>query len=245
VRLAIVVPVQSEVAGLQVTRDGAAVGRGSWGSGIAVDPGEHVVAASAPGRASWNAKVSVARAGTTETVTVPPLEVPSAAPSAPSARAAPAASIPSAATTPSAGPSASSNATSSPSATVSPAERNPSYWGGTRIAGLGAIGLGAVGLVIGTVYGLKRNSKQDEAKAQCTDYPHGCNDAGQSANDDAASAGKVAVGAFVVGGALVAAGVVLLLIPQSSPATQEKASRTRIVPLAEARGGGLLLQGTW
>ena len=86
-RLAIVVPPQSEVTGLQVTRDGAPIGRGSWGSGVAVDPGEHVVGASAPGRRNWQMKVVVAKPGATEPVTVPALEaiaaVPSASPAAP------------------------------------------------------------------------------------------------------------------------------------------------------------------
>jgi hypothetical protein len=63
-KLTIVVP--SPPAGGEIKRDGVVVGRGQWGSGVAVDPGAHVVSASAPGKKPWEKKVDVASSITVE-----------------------------------------------------------------------------------------------------------------------------------------------------------------------------------
>jgi serine/threonine-protein kinase len=72
VRLTVQVEAGSRVAGLAVTRDGAKLTPGEWGVSIPVDPGEHVVAATAPGRAPWETHVGVA---VDATITVPMLEL--------------------------------------------------------------------------------------------------------------------------------------------------------------------------
>jgi hypothetical protein len=72
VRLTIQVPEQSRVPGLVVVRDGAKLGAGEWGVAIPVDPGEHVVSASALGRAPWETRTSVREAS--GTVAIPMLE---------------------------------------------------------------------------------------------------------------------------------------------------------------------------
>src|SRR4051812_45312237 len=59
VRLTVQVPEASRVAGLSVTRDGARLEGGEWGVAIPVDPGEHVVAATATGRAPWETRTDV------------------------------------------------------------------------------------------------------------------------------------------------------------------------------------------
>ena len=229
-RLAIDVAQDARVAELEVLCDGVALGSASWGVAVPVDPGAHVIVARAPGKAAWTQTVEVAAGGGTQRVTVPALANVNGAASA-SERAAD--------RPPSPGASASERAADRP---PSPVDREPSHWGALRIAGLGAIGLGAAGLVVGTVYGLKRNSRQDDAKAHCLDYPNGCDASGLAANEDAASAGKIAVAGFVAGGVLSAAGVVLLLIPLSNP---DAHARAELAPLMGRRGGGLQVQGTW
>ena len=73
VRLTIHVPETSRVPGLVVVRDGAKLGAGEWGVAIPVDPGEHVVSATATGRAPWETRSSVREAS--GTVAIPVLEV--------------------------------------------------------------------------------------------------------------------------------------------------------------------------
>ncbi|MBX3207435.1 MAG: hypothetical protein KF764_20475 [Labilithrix sp.] len=72
-RLSIVVDEPSRVSGLVVTRDGASLAPGEWGVPIPVDPGEHVVAASADGRVPWETRIPVEESNVS--VNVPELEL--------------------------------------------------------------------------------------------------------------------------------------------------------------------------
>jgi len=71
-KLAIVVPPANWVPGLEVLRDGSLVGEGQYGSPIPADPGEHLIAVSAPGRKTWTTVVTLAPSASI-TTEVPPL----------------------------------------------------------------------------------------------------------------------------------------------------------------------------
>lgn len=58
-RLTIDVPPGARVPGLVVKRDGAEVGEAQWGTGVAVDPGAHVLEATAPSKRGWRTTVDV------------------------------------------------------------------------------------------------------------------------------------------------------------------------------------------
>lgn len=79
-RLSVQVPPAAAIEGLAVERDGAPVAKPLWGTAFPVDPGEHVVRASAPGKAPWSVKVN-ATPGVPITVTIPALAA--AAPAGP------------------------------------------------------------------------------------------------------------------------------------------------------------------
>lgn len=64
---------QSPIPGLEIRRDGKPVDPGLWGSAVPVDPGEHVIEASAPGRQRWATNVQVAAGGASVAVAVPEL----------------------------------------------------------------------------------------------------------------------------------------------------------------------------
>jgi hypothetical protein len=68
----ILVAPSARVPGLIVRRDGAAVDEALFGHAVAVDPGTHLVTATAPGKKPWEIQ-QPASSGTVE-VTVPPLE---------------------------------------------------------------------------------------------------------------------------------------------------------------------------
>jgi hypothetical protein len=73
-RLTINVPDATKVDGLKVTRDSEDVSSALWGTSVPVDPGDHLIAASAPNRKPWQQTVTLAKEGSTTSVDVPALE---------------------------------------------------------------------------------------------------------------------------------------------------------------------------
>jgi len=70
----LIVTVTSPQEGLLVQRDAIPVGRASWGLPVPVDPGPHVIQASAPGKKPFSTTVAVATAGDTVKVAIAPLD---------------------------------------------------------------------------------------------------------------------------------------------------------------------------
>lgn len=70
----LVIDVREPSDGLQVTRDGVAVPRATFGRPIPVDPGEHTIEATAPGKISWKGTATTAAGPGVDTIAVPPLE---------------------------------------------------------------------------------------------------------------------------------------------------------------------------
>jgi eukaryotic-like serine/threonine-protein kinase len=60
--------------GFEIKRDRSVVGPAQWGTPVAVDPGEHVVEASAPGKRPWRRIITVGDEGEKNEVYIPPLE---------------------------------------------------------------------------------------------------------------------------------------------------------------------------
>src|SRR5262245_20287778 len=72
VRLTVVVGNAARLPGLAIKRDGVTLLEGEWGAAIPVDPGTHVVTASADDRQPWRGEVRIARDDAS--VAVPVLE---------------------------------------------------------------------------------------------------------------------------------------------------------------------------
>jgi hypothetical protein len=77
-RITIAVAPASDVEGLEVRLDGFVMRRAAWGVATPVDPGNHVVEATAPSRVPWSTKLGI-EPSQRKTVEVPAL-VPGAAP---------------------------------------------------------------------------------------------------------------------------------------------------------------------
>jgi hypothetical protein len=58
-RLTVEVPAESRIKGLVVTRDGAEVGPGAWGTPMPVDRGHHLLRVNAPGHYPWEKSVEI------------------------------------------------------------------------------------------------------------------------------------------------------------------------------------------
>jgi hypothetical protein len=86
---------------------------------------------------------------------------------------------------------------------------------GMRIASYAALGVGVVGLGVGTVFGLQSMSKRSEADDLCPE-PNRCpvsqRDKVEGLDDDGRKAQTLATIGFIAGGVGVAAGVTLFLL---------------------------------
>lgn len=181
-----------EPTGLEIRRDGVPVQPAELGSPIPVDPGPHVIEASAPGKEAWSSTVQAADSGKLE-VQVPALNAAAGAPALPAAGPVQPVQSP-----PLDQPASTSSGTSQRTAAVV----------------VGAVGV--VGLGLGTVFGLSASSKWSDAKSKCTDYPYGCSPESLDDRSSAKSKASVATVAFIVGGAAIAGAAVLWLTAGSS-----------------------------
>ena len=209
-RLTVSVPDGSLVAGLEVRCDDHPVLMSEWGLPLPRDGGAHQVAASAPGRKTWQTRAELQPSGQQLVVTVPRLEdaLPAAAepPAPPSLPppVAPSSRVPSGAET-AAAPTA-----SAPAASVAvPARGSPQHT--HRTIGLAAGGAGIATILAGAVTWVV-------AKSQ---YNGATNEHGPSRVDDSARAVHLAnAGGLLVtiGAAMTVSGGVLWWTSPSSPA---------------------------
>ena len=214
--LTIDVPPANRLPGLTVTRDGMVVGSPQWGLAVPVDPGAHVVVANAEGKRAFQATVSVAPSSGAQTVTVPPLE---AAP-----------------------PSVAAKGNTKSSSGGDGAPPGPHS---RRAAGFVTLAVGGVGLVLGTVFGLRAISKNNESNSASDCHGDVCikGGAGAQARDSARSAGNVSTVAFVIGGAAAATGLMLVLTDSNKQAPS--AGQVSAGAFATRDGAELSLRGIW
>jgi hypothetical protein len=213
--LTITLAAGADLPDLVVKRDGEAVGRPAWGTPIPVDPGTHVVEATAPGRRPWRSQADVSGPGAKASVEVPALE----------SEAPPAAAS---ATTP-----------KTTTTTATPPPPPPSPGSTQRLLGWIAGGVGLASLGTGSVFGLVANSKKNDAASHCSGTQ--CDSTGISLLNDARTAATFSTITFAAGGALLAGGVVLLLTAPRATS----GSGLVVVPGAAPGFAGLALSGGW
>lgn len=129
-----------------------------------------------------------------------------------------------------------SSAHGDPSLLVSPAPSQPAErraGSGTRTMGYVLLGAGAVGLGVGSIFGLRALSKKSDSDSHCD--ASGCDDTGFQLRTDGRSAATVSTLAFVLGGAAGPGGLSLVLLAPSSPSS----ARIDVAPQA----GGLAFRG--
>jgi hypothetical protein len=205
----------ASVPELEIKRDGAVVGRALWGTAIPVDPGAHLVEATAPGKKPWltTAKVEGDRADVV--ISIPSLE------SAP----------------PADHTSPSSSSTGAVGAEVT------SGGSGRRTVGLVLAGAGIVGLGLGTAFALKAKSNYDDSVGKCDPVDKNlCGTAGFDLRSDARTAGNVATVAFGAGAAALVAGAILYF---TAPSGSSDKPRALVVPSAAPGWAGLAFLGKY
>jgi hypothetical protein len=192
-QLTIDVPATVRVDGLVIQRDGEVVRDGQWGTPVAVDPGNHKIDVSAPGKQAWTKTADVEGEGQTIHVQVDPLVDAPAPPPTATGGASPGVDGP-----------ATGTSASSPWKTV-----------GLVAAGVGVLGLGA-----GTVFGVMALGKNsDSNNGHCGGSlggPNQCDVTGVSDRSTAVSDGNVSTVFIITGAVLAAGGVALWLLAPSS-----------------------------
>ncbi len=222
--LTIVVPPAADRPDLQIRRDGETIGRPAWGVPIPVDPGVHSVEATAPGHKAWQGQTSVEGVAAQASIEVPRLaEVAEA-----TAEAAPPPAQP-----------------PPPTAPLSPAPAVPppaAHMSAQRTMGLVSGGIGVAGLIVGATFGLIAQSDNNDAKHDCPTNST-CNPQGLASTTSALHAATASTVAFIAGGALTAAGLVLYLsAPTGAPGS---GARLGLSPMVGAATGGVALEGGW
>jgi hypothetical protein len=175
--LSIEVPPQTRVEGLVVTRDGEEMPVSAWGAPVTLNPGPHVVRASAPGKAAREVSVSLPREQRTLTVTLAPLEAP-----APEALAAPPHEPP----------------------VLPPLRRSPTRTGVAIALGGAGIATLATAIVLGLVAKSKADESND-GPCNFTDHctPQGLSLRSSAIHLGNASTALFAVGAVAVGSGVI------------------------------------------
>ena len=204
--LKIAVPGRDRVQGLEIRRDGVVVGRAQWDTAVPVDPGQHGISATAPGRKKWESGTSVRADGAAEVISLPAelekAEEPAAAP----------------AVAPEAAPVAEPGAAAAPAPSSAPAPGAPASTrprSRQRTVGIIVAGAGVVGVGVGAVFGGLSMAAKGDADEHCTGKL--CDADGVALREDAIQRGTISTIAFAVGGAALIGGVVLVLTAPSGP----------------------------
>jgi hypothetical protein len=216
-----------------VTRDGVPLGAVSLNSPLPIDIGKHVLLARGGGF-QRQYEVTLAEGQSVDLVVTPlggeriagSTEAPA------TSRPAPVAPVP---------PSSPVTLGTEPE----PQQSDSSTKNTQRIAGFGAIGVGVVGLVVGTVFALKFSRKNDDLGGIC---PTGqkCSPDGvaqyNSTLDDVKTARTWSIIGFGAGAALTGVGAVLLL---TAPKSQTSGTGLWLLPAVGTTGTGATLVSKW
>lgn len=224
-----VAPETAQIATVRVTRDNVVIAETPFGAAFPVDPGKYHIVASADGYQSYEADLEVGANADSKSLDIPPL-VASAKPPVGAAAVPPAAA-------------GANTQAGTPAPTPAP-EPAPASGNGMRTAAYVTGALGVVSIGVGTYFGVKAISKNNDAKDHC---PGGntCDDPqGESLTNDAQSAATVSNVTIGVGAAFVVAGLVMYLT--SGP--KEKASsaaRLELHPLVGRNLAGIGFGGAF
>ncbi len=191
--------------GLEIRRDGAVLGRPSWGTEVPVDPGTRVIEARAPGKRTWSTRIAVPATATVTVVTIPKLEdAPPGETPAPADGATPAGNA------------------AAPQPGMETSTSGSSSGAGQRVVALGLGGVGVVGLAVGTFFLLRYEAKNSDAEKVCPTSTE-CEPGDQGTHDKLVQEAKdsapwVYAGFGVGGAALAAAAIVYLTAPSGGSA---------------------------
>lgn len=209
VKLQISVPAASQLAGLVVRRDGAAVPSVTFDTPLPVDPGSYTIEASAPGYQAWSSRVEVQKPGEVVTVELPRLApVPAREPPRPVAQS----------------PARPAEELRAGATSDAPAQDDGDARHRRHLLGLGVGAGGIVALGVGVVLGFEAKSKWDSVGAHCN-ADQLCDATGTQINHDARLLGNTGTIVGGVGLTALLAGTVLYV---TAPAARRIVEHARV-----------------
>lgn len=219
----IVPPALQALKGFTLQRDALDLGAPQWGDPLPLDPGRHLVSASAPGKKPWSTSVDLAD-GASVSVEIPPLADDThaaLAPLPPLGTPTPAPTVP------------------PPSISASGGVR-PWVWivGGAGVALLGvATGFGVDGLVAKSA--LAEHCGPDYGSTLCKETTATYDPTADNARKSRGLAVFVGVG----GAGAIALGAAVVGFAKASTSRTPRASRVQVIPVVGCNGAELTLQG--
>ena len=177
---------QTREAGLEWRLDGIKVGVESFGIALTIDPGTHVIEATAPGKIAWKTSVDVTKSGEAKTLEIPALV------NAPVVKEPPPPPPP----------------PQNPPPVIAEKSRGPSPWIWVTI-GVGVVGWGAFALG-----GVESLTNWNDRKKNCGigGDPNACNQAGIDADKNARTWALVADIGLGVGAAATVATIIIAAV---------------------------------
>jgi hypothetical protein len=220
-----------ELEGLQIRREGIAVGPAQWGMAIPIDKGVYLLSATANGKRTWMQTVHVDADGAKVEVVIGPLQdQPTSQADGSKAKPAPAAQEPAKSVARVHGP------TSQPARPTVPS--TPDAGSGHRIAGVVVGGIGIAVLAAGGIAGGLALGKQKIVDDRCDNLK--CDETGWAARESGRTLGNISTAGFAVGLAGLATGVVLVLTAPSAKAEVRAKPELRAGVLRAGATGAVL-----
>jgi hypothetical protein len=199
--------------GLSVKRDDVVIEEAALSADIPVDPGNHMITATAPGYKTWSKQVSIGAAHDRKEMVIPALE------KDPTAAAVPTASAPSS------GP-----------AEIAPAPPTRSPTVGYVVGGAGIVLTG-----VGAIFGLKALSTYKDAESDCNGQHTACPQSSADKKSTAGTQANIAnVG---IGLGIVGIGVGTYLVLTSRSPAKTTGTNVTVTPLVGASSGGAAVSG--
>lgn len=238
-RLSITVAPGADVPGLEVKRDGSLVGKALWATPAPLDPGEHTIEATAPGKKPWSRKIRLDATSLVMALEVPALED---APRVEPPRVEPPKVEP-----PKLAPGTVEPPRVDPGPTQPPLKSGPivttrDTMTPIRTVGGAILGVGIASVAVGGVLGSVVLLKKSNAEGLC--HPNGiCSARGA---DGISAARGLATGTnvtLIAGAGLFITGVIILAA--TSPTAPERNQIFRAAPLIGAGMGGVSVEGSF
>jgi hypothetical protein len=216
---------------MKISRDDQDVGRAAWGTAMPVDPGDHVIRVTAPGKEPWSQDIKIPPTSRTFSVTVPAL--------------ADAAEVEEATANP-------ATETGQATGVVRTDTRPPpdsSSSNGQKVAALVVGGVGIAAMATGTVFAIQSRNSNKEALKLCL-IPSADGDTcptvpEQTRHDqlvqDAKDERLMGFIGFGVGGAALITAVILYVTANPEAASSERAFT--VTPLSGQGGWGAAFSG--
>ncbi len=213
--LTIQVPDQvAEIEGIEVKRNGVALGEGAWNVASPIDGGQHQIEVTAPGKQPWKVNVTVSIENDAARVAVAVL------PDAPKEATVDERSV----------AADDSKSTTAPPATP----REPEYPSTQQWVGIGVAGGGVVSLAVGGGFLLAALGNNSDSEDDCNGNE--CGPDGFQARQDARDQGNMATVFGIAGAVLLGAGATLYFTGEDTGAGEHVQRAPRLVVGADGEG---------